>query len=76
MADITMCKGKHCPLKDSCHRYTANRSTRQSYFLDVPYNTITKSCDHFWNNDEKRTRRTTEEIKGQKIQRGDTEEGD
>lgn len=24
MADITMCEGNNCPVKEKCHRYTAH----------------------------------------------------
>jgi hypothetical protein len=34
MADITMCKGQDCPLRESCYRYTAQANPfRQSYFM-------------------------------------------
>jgi len=47
MADITMCRGDDCPLKNNCHRYTANASEyRQSYFVDPPY--VDDECDYFW----------------------------
>jgi hypothetical protein len=37
MADITMCKGNYCPLKESCYRYTAKPNEyRQSYFVNAP----------------------------------------
>lgn len=46
MADITMCRGENCPLKEKCYRYKAKPSTWQSYFVEVPYNE--KGCDKFW----------------------------
>lgn len=46
MADITMCKGNNCPLKNNCQRYIAKASTYQSYFVDPPY--IDDECDMFW----------------------------
>jgi len=47
MADITMCNGGNCPLRNDCHRYTANKSEySQSYFVDPPY--IDDECDMFW----------------------------
>lgn len=49
MADITMCVGTNCPLKEKCYRYTAKVSEyRQSYFTDVPYNKETKKCEYLW----------------------------
>jgi hypothetical protein len=38
MADITMCDGGNCPLKDTCYRYKATPNEhRQAYFLEEPY---------------------------------------
>ena len=50
MADITMCTGKDCPLKESCYRFTAPKSlVWQSYFTEPP---IIKGeeidCDYYW----------------------------
>lgn len=55
MADITMCTGKDCPLKESCYRYTANANEHwQSYFMEPP---VVKgeeiSCDYYWENETK-----------------------
>ena len=37
MADITMCEGKDCNLKESCYRYKAKANEyRQSYFTESP----------------------------------------
>jgi hypothetical protein len=52
MPDISMCKGKDCPLKETCYRYTAESSDYQSYFIEVPYDATTNSCDYhmeIWN---------------------------
>jgi len=51
MADITMCLGKDCKVKDKCYRFTANKNEfMQSYFLNPPFeikdNTFT--CEMFW----------------------------
>lgn len=46
MADITMCRGDGCPLKEKCYRYKAHQSNWQSYFVEVPYNG--KDCEKFW----------------------------
>lgn len=50
MADISMCSGKDCPLKDKCYRYTAPQSDYQSWFSVVPYSTFVESCEYFWDN--------------------------
>ena len=49
MADISMCEGKGCELKEKCYRHTANRSERQSFFMKEP-NTTPTECEHYWNN--------------------------
>lgn len=53
MADITMCNGTGCQVKESCYRYTAPvNEQRQSYFTEVPlyydHDTGMESCDYFW----------------------------
>jgi len=48
MADVTMCKGKGCPMKEYCYRYTVNPSDKwQSYFFGSPYNRRKKKCSFF-----------------------------
>jgi len=47
--DITMCKGTDCPLKETCHRYTAPWSFLQSVFLDVPLEED-GTCEYYWEN--------------------------
>ena len=51
MADITMCGGGECPLKETCYRYKAEPNEfRQAYFFDTPC-TETEgniNCDHYW----------------------------
>lgn len=46
MPDIAMCKGGECPLKKSCHRYTAKASEYQSYVVPPPYEG--EKCDMYW----------------------------
>lgn len=46
MADITMCKGGDCPLKEQCYRYKATMSFYQSYFVEPPFKD--GKCDMFW----------------------------
>jgi hypothetical protein len=50
MADITMCSGGECPMKERCYRFTATKNEwRQSFFLGIPIKED-KTCDHFWDN--------------------------
>jgi len=46
MADITMCSGKGCKIKDMCYRYTAPKGMRQSYFFKPPIKD--NKCEMFW----------------------------
>lgn len=49
MPDITMCRGKDCPKKDSCYRFTAKPNEwRQSYFLESPIDLEKNVCKHYW----------------------------
>lgn len=53
MADITMCKGTNCPLKESCYRFTAPENEyRQSYFMNPPIEFVDNKavCRDYWNN--------------------------
>lgn len=53
MADITMCRGENCPLKETCYRFTAIANEfRQSYFKDIPYNYEKVWCNEYWDNEE------------------------
>jgi hypothetical protein len=53
MADITMCPGNDCPLKESCYRYTAiPNEYRQSYFITPPYDEEENKCDHYWKTED------------------------
>jgi len=50
MADITMCEGEGCPLRDNCYRFTAKPNPdRQSYFVETPVSQDGK-CVHFFDN--------------------------
>lgn len=52
MADITMCSGQDCPLKERCYRFTAPKNDwRQSFFVNPPIKED-KTCDQFWDNQE------------------------
>jgi hypothetical protein len=35
MPDIAMCKNKACPKRETCYRFTATPSYRQSYVLGL-----------------------------------------
>ncbi len=51
MADITMCRDKECPKKDTCYRYTAPvNKHRQSYFTESPKRKKMGGydCDYYW----------------------------
>lgn len=51
MADITMCDGGKCPLKDTCYRYKAEPNEyRQAYFFEEPYVETSQGviCNHYW----------------------------
>lgn len=38
MADITMCQGIKCPLKEHCYRHTALVNPHyQSFFVETPF---------------------------------------
>lgn len=38
MTDISKCKGKGCPIRKECYRYTCEADKRhQSYFMLSPY---------------------------------------
>ena len=47
MADICMCSGMGCPMKDRCWRHLAPASEYQSYFMQVPIDTHGK-CEYYW----------------------------
>lgn len=47
MADITMCNGMGCYLRDKCYRYTATPNKySQPYFLNEPIKE--GKCDYLW----------------------------
>lgn len=50
MADITMCKGEYCELRETCKRYTSQPNEyRQAYFSKEP-NVDSYHCDMYWGN--------------------------
>jgi hypothetical protein len=51
MADISMCPGTDCPVKEKCYRFTAPKSEYgQSYFFEAPGETEDDkfTCDMYW----------------------------
>jgi len=49
MADITKCTGDNCPIKESCYRFTAEKSERQIYFFTPPFDGFDgKTCEMYW----------------------------
>ena len=63
MADITMCKGKGCTMKETCYRFKANACEYyQAYFTESPHdnkvdddnNTI---CQYYWETDKIKSRK-------------------
>lgn len=51
MADITMCKGTDCIIKEKCYRYTAKENKHlQSWFVDVPFEIKDNkfTCNVYW----------------------------
>ena len=50
MADITKCSGHECPIKEKCHRFTAESGVWQSYFTNVPGKIEEGkfTCDKYW----------------------------
>ena len=50
MTDITMCKSRNCPLRETCYRYTAAPNPyRQAYFTNEP---IKELHEGFWDCDQ------------------------
>jgi len=48
MADITMCKGDYCELRETCYRYEAVPTPLwQSYFTKSP-NSTSYDCKYYW----------------------------
>ena len=51
MADIAMCNGNNCPMKDNCYRHTATPNERWQTMISPPINLETLKCNSFWDND-------------------------
>jgi len=53
MADITMCSGQGCPMKEQCYRFMAIPNIyRQSYFFNPPIKSD-GTCENFGQDDTK-----------------------
>ena len=57
MADIAMCSGEGCTLKETCHRVSAKPCEyMQSYFAIPPYKSEDENgrsiCDMYWEQEE------------------------
>jgi len=48
MPDIAMCTGTNCPLRSNCYRHLATPSEFRQSWGGFSYNTVSKSCSHFW----------------------------
>lgn len=46
MADIAMCSGEKCSLKETCYRYKAKASDYQFYLLVPPIKN--GKCEYYW----------------------------
>lgn len=49
--DITLCAGGDCPIKNFCHRHTAEVLGRQDFFGTPPFDFSTKKCAYFLRNE-------------------------
>ena len=47
MPDITKCNGDGCPMKESCHRFTAPAEEYQSHFETPPVKEDGR-CEMYW----------------------------
>lgn len=51
MADISMCKGDGCPIKDQCYRHTAPVSLYRQPWFSEPLDHERESCDYYMMNE-------------------------
>ncbi len=49
--DITLCSGEGCPVKKYCERSTLEVLGRQDFFGTVPFDTVTRDCRFFYENE-------------------------
>jgi len=65
MADITMCSGVGCRVKDKCYRFTAKKCEFwQSYFLAPPLEVKNDIlvCEMFWGEKSDKIYKSIEDI--------------
>jgi hypothetical protein len=65
MADITMCPGTDCPVRETCYRFTAKPSEhRQSYFFQPPGGQEDGkfTCEMYWGATQDNVLRELEKI--------------
>jgi hypothetical protein len=62
MADITMCRGKDCPIKEKCYKFTAPKGVWQSYYTETPGKMEDGKfvCNKYWDNSEENGRDNNE----------------
>lgn len=48
MADITMCRGTGCKMKESCYRFNAKTEEYQWYFQNPPCIEDGTKCEMYW----------------------------
>jgi hypothetical protein len=71
MADITMCSGERCPLKQICYRHTAKPSEHQSYFAQSPV--LGGTCEYFLRNEVRAKTDENDEKSTDKLTKDDKE---
>ena len=59
MADITMCNGEGCTMRNTCYRFKAARGEYQAYFTESPHNNKVDEdnntiCEYYWKQDKLR----------------------
>lgn len=47
-ADVTLCPGGTCPLREGCFRFRAQPEARQDWFGHPPYDASLQRCEHLW----------------------------
>lgn len=51
MADITMCFGEGCPIRDACYRFNAMPDPLGQSYMISPYRNEAGECYSFWMDD-------------------------
>jgi hypothetical protein len=52
MTKLLLCKGSHCPIRESCQRFTKNSGLNESaeYFTITPFNSLLQKCKYLIKN--------------------------